>query len=344
MSRGDAPGLQTWGTGALPAGHVQSSAGRSRSVPALSLLVTALLVALTVLARAVPELPLVVVLLVFLPQWFWMLPSAALALVSVRRGMVRLAVLNLAAALLAALFLGGLELGGLRGAEARAGGGTVRVLTWNVRNEQGEVDAVRREIVRHAPDIVCLQEAQGAAFVGLLPGYYRARMGGARTFSRFPIIRAVEFSPSGVECGPVLICQCQTPHGTLTVINAHVAICGVPHGPREVIPYALRSGMLRAAQARVLHDLVPSAGPVVMAVDLNMAARSAGPRLLGQKLTDAFASTRCGFGFTWMLGDRLPYCRIDHILTGNGAHPISCRVGSNYPSDHRPVVAEVALP
>ncbi len=68
-------------------------------------------------------------------------------------------------------------------------------------------------------------------------------------------------------------------------------------------------------------------------------------RLLDRGLTDGAAARSAPFAMTWPRNRRFvpPVVRIDHVLTGNGAVVTNIRSGSGEGSDHRPLIADIAM-
>ena len=86
--------------------------------------------------------------------------------------------------------------------------------------------------------------------------------------------------------------------------------------------------------------------PVVVAGDFNaMWGHRPFRRLLGRGLTDAAAARGSPFEMTWPRNRRLvpPLLRIDHVLTTEGLVVTTIATGTGRGSDHRPLVADVAV-
>jgi endonuclease/exonuclease/phosphatase (EEP) superfamily protein YafD len=60
------------------------------------------------------------------------------------------------------------------------------------------------------------------------------------------------------------------------------------------------------------------------------------------RLTDCFAATGVGTGYTFLFRGLAPF-RIDYVWLNAGLRPVRCRIESASPSDHRPVFAEVTF-
>jgi endonuclease/exonuclease/phosphatase family metal-dependent hydrolase len=105
---------------------------------------------------------------------------------------------------------------------------------------------------------------------------------------------------------------------------------------RILCTHLTRDPAARPAQIDALAAAVRSApGPVIVAGDLNTAIRNLRP-LLEAGLERGPRPKRT-------VPARFPRAAIDHILGGKGATVLSLRAVRSWASDHRPLVAEVAL-
>lgn len=137
--------------------------------------------------------------------------------------------------------------------------------------------------------------------------------------------------------------------GGVPMIDARVA-----HGARSVRvivahtmpPVHVEEAALWNAQLRVLARLVEDEpGPLVLTGDLNASPFGRGYRaLLDAGLRGAHESVGRGLATTWPNGTRaLPPMRLDHVLVSRDVAVRSVREGIGEGSDHRPVIAELAL-
>jgi endonuclease/exonuclease/phosphatase family metal-dependent hydrolase len=99
----------------------------------------------------------------------------------------------------------------------------------------------------------------------------------------------------------------------------------------------------RRAQARAVRDHVAGAGgPVVVLADLNARPHAAEVATLTDQLVDAWDVAGAGPGHTFDAGT--PHARIDYVLVSPGVTVRSAAVVPTDASDHRPVVADLAVP
>jgi len=309
------------------------------------------LVAVYALLRTRPDYEWPTSLLAMVPGWLWPIAPLVLGVWAALAHAWALTGLNGAALILSTFLLAGLTVPGTAPPTADASP-LLRIATWNVRYEDGHADAIETKLLGFAPDIICLQESHREAFDDLLPGWHRAAVDdvpehGIRIFSRYPIAHAETVGPAGDELRPSLICTITTPHGPLTVASVHLAASHAVARVRETcgLSRMLADGALaRRRQVQALLAALPDDHPFVVAGDHNAQPVTALYRTLARRMTDAFAVSGLGFGYSLLAKDRLPVGRIDYIWCGNGVRPVRCRVGHSCPSDHRPVVADVLRP
>ncbi len=324
-----------------------------RILLAASLATATLLLVVYTLLRSRPDHEWPTSLLAMLPGWLWTIAPLVLGVWAALAHSCALTALNGAAFVLSTFLLAGLT---VPGSAPPVAADTVptRIATWNVRYEDANVGAIETELLSFAPDIVCLQESHRKAFDGLLPGWYQATVDnvmehGLRVFSRYPIahVETVGAVDDGDEIRPSLICTVTTPQGPLTVACIHLAASHAvarvrkTRGLRRILEEGARA---RREQVERLLSALPGDRPFVVAGDHNTQPVTALYRTLAARMIDAFAIGGLGFGYSLLARDRLPIGRIDYIWCGNGVRPVRCRVGHAWPSDHRPVVADVLVP
>ncbi len=308
--------------------------------------------------------------LVPLPAWvlvpvtlrfYWFVPLLPLALWAIIR---RQPGRHVAALIAATVWLGhAAVMFSPKGADPAAPG--LRVMTWNVQRAYHGVDRVARVIADLQPAVVALQEVSrpGAERTDLVT---RLEADGALRCS---------FSPYYPEPDSPGVALCVDPAITLTRIQrrtyhsqgrwsylfAEAAVDGrtvnliVPHlvafAISEVDPlrdHRIVINRLTWASrwhhfevAELLRLVAGFHDPTIMAGDFNSAPGLALHQRIRARMVDAFAAKGRGLGATYRFG--LPI-RIDYIYLGGGITPRWAGVGPAGHSDHRPVVAVVALP
>lgn len=334
--------------------------GRHRPAARLGVaFVLAALVLLTLAQRASPVSPWWLELTRYLPYPMLLAPVAAALLVSCRLGW-RWVLASAATLALAATLTMGLVWN-----RAEPGASPFRVMTYNIKGAKaaqraGGLAELAREIARHDPDIVLVQDAQGMSSSApgpqtpealLFAGRALHRVGQYLIASRFPLRDCApgRLPVRGEDVG-YLRCSVDVRGVELTLITVHF------ESPRSGLNAARREGVDgiaewrrnyedRLDQARVLAGAF-AAGPrpLVIGGDLNAPQPSPVVRtLLATGLRDAFASAGRGYGYSYGQALRLglPFLRIDHILVSAGIGVAACEVGDGAPSEHRPVVADL---
>lgn len=230
----------------------------------------------------------------------------------------------------------------------------LRVATYNTYERSPSLRSVRKLVASADPDVLVLQEVgpdREQKVRRVLGDRYPAMMavqderaGGVMVLSRFPIL----------ETRPVSL-------STEPSRDTAVAVLDVDGQPVQVVPVHLTSpcprcgtsmterleleGDRRPAELAAVLRALDSSAPAVIAGDFNSTERSEPYRLLtAVGFEDPHRAVGNGPGFTWPT-DRLPIpvVRIDWILT-RGLVAVDAWVGDGGMSDHRPVLADLALP
>jgi endonuclease/exonuclease/phosphatase (EEP) superfamily protein YafD len=287
-------------------------------------------------------------------------PWPTLAIFAIR---ARSAALGLMAGLGSALALSCLRSALGQGQRLAVSGGTrLRILTANVRAENPSAAGLIGLVEREQPDIVALQEVRpnfaAEAVQRLrrrLPHFEirsHRRHSGAALFSRWRLEETETFSLS--EHGHLCQRACISLDGqALEVFNVHLEAPFEIHARLGLPGFGVRrrAGGLRDSQIERLIGLVTALdrGAVVVG-DFNAAAASQPHRRLLQHLRDAFGEAGRGLGHTFpapisIHGLRIPapLLRIDHVFFRGPLEPLSAHTVHQPGSDHRAVLAELAL-
>ena len=256
---------------------------------------------------------------------------------------------------------------GLVLARGDSGSEPVRMMTYNVKSYQasfrdGGYEAITREVARHDPDILVMQDAIDLARARIeAPARVAALFGGRQVYAHGQYIVASKLPLR--ECRPEELpfvhrlagyVRCiVTAHGRdIDLVTAHLI------SPRDGLNAARRERIdgiddwqlnfaEREVQARKLAaDVAPRQRPLILAGDLN--APEASPvirHLLATGLRDAFSSAGWGYGFTHghALKPRFSFLRIDHILVSPEIGVADSVAGGPEASEHRPVIADLLL-
>lgn len=219
-----------------------------------------------------------------------------------------------------------------------------RVFSANVYAYNATPGPISEEIRAAAPDVVFLQEA-GPGFVkavddsgaiAALP--YRVTVPREDPFagllaSRWPLVDTEVVNLAG---RPIIVrATAMTEQGPVRLYSVHT-----------ISPV---SGA-RPKWADELHHVAAAVrterGPLVVAGDFNATWGNKGfGEVLGAGLTDAAAARGRPLQMTWPRNHPWipPLIRIDHILTSAGLAVTAIRTGRGQGSDHRPLIADVAV-
>jgi vancomycin resistance protein VanJ len=350
------------GSGASPRTGRASLLGRAAIVLAV-LYVLGLLGAIAAF-RIVGERWWVTTVALYLPRMGFALPLPVVLLALWATGAGRSLWILLGASLPPLLVLMGFVLPWP--ARADAGAPVVRVMSYNVNSEIAGADAIVQEIDGFSPDIVFLVEhGSSEEIITLL----RARYATVRVegqfiaATRFPI--ASSFDPdklhySGRLRSPRWLEEViETPLGPIAFFGVH------PASPRQGF-YALRGNGLKreilsgqgfpedsedavadnsGLRAMQIADVADAAQkethPVVIAGDTNLPSLSWVLHRYLSRYQDGFSKAGWGLGYTFPVGKRPAWMRIDRILASDELRFVGFQVGRSRASDHRCVVADL---
>lgn len=286
-----------------------------------------------------------VALVAFLPQWLWLVIPAALAGASAACRLRWAVAGNVALLVASAPLLAGWAWPMHRAAEGPA---SLTVLTWNVHNQFQHLEELQRAVAAYHPDLVCLQEARDPAFDRLLPGWDSVDAIGLKLYARQALqMQAGPVQLRAVATRPWLAAKVTVQGRQMNVLGVHVTTnqegLRVWHRLGSLRAFLEHAQLSRALQLGAIARTASPAEPLLVLGDFNTPPLSPLHRMLQWRLTDSYAACGHGLGLTYVARRRIPSWRIDYVWCGNGLQPVSCRVGRAGPSDHRPVIAELAL-
>jgi endonuclease/exonuclease/phosphatase (EEP) superfamily protein YafD len=234
-----------------------------------------------------------------------------------------------------------------------AGGGKkLRVMTCNVHwsrlREDAQGGTVLADLIRESnPDVVALQGWSSTRYRKALfgdDGWHLGRAEEVALASRYPVVEVPAPSPDqfpkpgGFACFRV---EAPTPFYvcTLHFASPRAGLDAVLQGGWDgAATMDLNSETRRQQSALVRRALGEVPGPFFLAGDFNTPPQSTLYREFWSPYANAFAQAGWGWGKTHFT--RYNAVRIDHILAGPGWRCLSCRVGPDVGSPHRPVIAD----
>jgi endonuclease/exonuclease/phosphatase (EEP) superfamily protein YafD len=288
-----------------------------------------------------------------LSLFYWLAPTVVMSAIAlVRRWWLVALVSLIGAAVWLATF------GPLFVPQRAAATGTMRVATYNI-SPRPDVEHVARLVERTRPDVLLIQELLPIAqdtlvhAVPALPYHHFAPVntaapggGGTAVLSRLPIVavRPVEGLPSTSR--PIDLVSLDTGQGVVTVVSLHLnspcAVCVTYRPTLSQLRVLEGESRLRNIETEQVAAALP-AGPLLVGGDLNSGTRNVPLRhLQSAGLVDLHRAVGSGPGFTRLR--RYGLVRIDWLLASRDITPVREWVERRDGSEHRPVVADVAVP
>ena len=238
-------------------------------------------------------------------------------------------------------------------------GATFSVVTFNVQGSNRDLNQATDWLLRHAPDVIVLQETADGYDGRLAPLYdvYAHEdhiEGSVRVFSRYAILErevlTIEDEP-GLKALRLLLNQ---DGRELAVFALHFTLPLNPRaqydpdadiGPEALLRYDERR---RNTQIRRFLDIARrETSHCIVAGDFNMSDASLIYDEIAALLSDAWRSAGVGAGRTWPVAEAIglprviqPLLRIDYIWHSAGLRPTAAAVGDNIGSDHLPVTVK----
>lgn len=248
--------------------------------------------------------------------------------------------------------------------QASGSSADLRVATFNVQPDPG-IEHVVRLAERVQPDVLLVQELApesqeelASDLERILPHHHFSPVnpvapggGGTGVLSRLPITRVQQIGPLPDMSRPMDVATLDTGDGPLHVASLHLTspcdeclspdLGDVRDNAESFAPLAREADLRRSEMEEVTAALPP--GPLIVGGDLNSSTHNAPRRrLLAAGLTDLHRASGSGPGFTAFR--RQWGFRIDWLLASSELTPVRTWVGPADVSDHRPVIADVALP
>lgn len=235
---------------------------------------------------------------------------------------------------------------------------SLRVMTWNAHFLNKNSAAFFATVAAEQPDLIAIQEL-GAPLAEAISTQLRERFpyqelyparspAGMAILSRYPFVTTTppDFSPvSGCNCHLVTI---DLAGQVITLINTH------PWPPKTGLTGGGTFEFDTTNQDQIFDQLLrrieQAASPLLVVGDLNTMPIQANYRRMTQVLQDAYVTSGVGPASTFPVARnnqswlRQPLLRIDYIFYDNAWQAQKTWVGTIAGSDHRYVMAELALP
>ncbi|MCE1227779.1 MAG: endonuclease/exonuclease/phosphatase family protein [Geobacteraceae bacterium] len=291
-------------------------------------------------------------LILFGPRWMLFLPL--LVLMPLAAWCQRLALIPLiAASVVVAGPLMGFVVSMPSGNTEQRG---LRIITCNTETGNAK-KRLERLVEESSADIVALQECPRDLPIALPKGWSVIQKGELAVLSRFPMMlhnQVMSLHPPHIwPRYSAIFVVVDTPGGKIGFCTVHLPSpryglehmldrkIGINFAKTDLVKseQALRSSV--AWDVKRMIEAVPL--PVVVAGDFNMPVESRIYRENFGGFTDTFSKVGFGFGHTEFISKHglSLSARIDHILTSREFRPISCVVGPDVGSDHRPLIVHL---
>ncbi len=307
-------------------------------------------VAAAVALRTLTDVWWPITVLAYAPRWLLALPlpfiAAALALA--RRW-------RLLAAMLPAAIALGFALDFRIGVRAAAAGGAapLTVVTLNSDGSRTPAAKLRELLAATGAQIVALQECELDPDQFGDDSWHIHREHELCLLSRFPFASVDARDTDEIRArgghGSAVRYLVETPAGPVVIVNIHLQT--VRQGLDELIDHGFGGGAGMAANTEIREldsstlrrwiDGHEGHVPTIVLGDFNLPVESAIYRRHWSSFGNAFSSA--GFGLGWTKRTRWHGTRIDQILFSGGLTCLDAHVGPNVGSDHRPVIAHIAL-
>ncbi len=218
----------------------------------------------------------------------------------------------------------------------------ITVMTTNVFFENPDYGPVVEEILAVSPDVVLIQEfgprfdeemdARASEQYPHREIAYENRFFGLAVYSKLPVL---DFEVLEAGTRPLMAVTVEKDGKRLRIFNVH---------PRSPGLGTTSSSAWNEDWRAILEHVEAEDGPLVVAGDFNMTQHHRWYNELEQAGFDSCHDERGrGNATTWPKGRKLRPIRIDQVFHGDGVVCLSVREGNGEGSDHKPVIAEVAL-
>jgi endonuclease/exonuclease/phosphatase (EEP) superfamily protein YafD len=230
---------------------------------------------------------------------------------------------------------------------------SLRVATFNTYVGAPDLEHVLDLVDDHEPDVLLLQEVfpdrQEQMEEALAERYptqvvvQSAGVGGVGVLSRYPVVDVRKVTDASANSRETQVVVLDVEGTAVQVVPVHL-ISPCPACGRSLVERIELEGDVRRAEMTAVIAALDEDLPAIVGGDFNSTDR-AEPyrRLAAAGFRDPQRERGEGMGFTWPNDGTIgPVLRIDWLLT-RGFEPVRAVVGEGGPSDHRPVVVDLAL-
>lgn len=219
-----------------------------------------------------------------------------------------------------------------------------RLFTANVRFDNPDVTSIAAEIRRQHPDVVFIEELTPEHLatlkrLGITDAYPEVALDprpdafGTAILSKLPLTDPTPFQVAGL---PMTRAELEIAGRRVSLVCVHTRSPVGAGGTKE----------WRRQLARLRVEARAAGRPLIMAGDFNATSNNPSFRvLLHDGLRDADVERGRGWAPTWKNDIRPlpPLIRLDHVLVSSGLTVLRTRDGTGSGSDHRPVIADIAI-
>lgn len=297
----------------------------------------------------------------YAPYPVYLVPAVAALAVSFQLGRIWRVAATLALVLVLTAVMG------LVASRGDTGSGRVRMMTYNIKaylavEHQGGFAPLAWEVLQHDPDILVMQDAEQLSELrSETPDTASTVFAGRQVYSYGQYIVVSRFPLRDCQPGDISFdgkshsyvhCTVNANGTDIDLFTAHLLS---PRDGLNATRYERTDGIgewqhnfnSRLIQAtKLAADAANRKRPLIMAGDLNAPESSPVVQVLLERgLRDAFSAAGLGYGYTLghSLRTRFSFLRIDHILVSPELGVIDCFVGGKEASEHRPVIADLAV-
>lgn len=239
----------------------------------------------------------------------------------------------------------------------------IRVLSCNIQGFRPHFPDVVAEIQRIDPDVIAFQEVfnDHELVEELFAEWNVQRVDEYLVASRWPLKHLETCYVAGFDRVTATRFEVTSPDGVFEIVNVHQT------SPRRSLTglspwtFVTGDGLERLERHTVLRDIeadktrecvdrVARGRPVVVVGDFNMPTDSSLFQQHWGDLTDAYATSTTGYGYTSPCGTQklwpanTPWAQVDHILASRDWQIQRCWTGHSAGSDHRLMAAILRLP